>query len=93
MPTKWRISTSQDINGKAISGTGLTGNANLHDLKVTGGTDFAISLVDIATTSAVTIDKFTYDGGTTSLGGVQLKNFDGTLTASNSTLTDGSAAR
>jgi hypothetical protein len=78
-----------DTNGSAIAGSGLTGNANLHDLAVTNGTGAAISLTDVATTSAVTLDKFTYDGGTTSPGGVRLDNFDGTFTASNSTLTNG----
>lgn len=82
----------KDINGKAISGTGLTGNANLHDFTVTNGTGFAISLADIASTSTVTVDKFTYDGGTTSPGGVQLNNFDGSFAATTSTLTGGTAA-
>jgi hypothetical protein len=82
----------KDINGKAISGTGLSGNANLHDFTVTNGTDFAVAFADVATTSTVTLDKFTYDGGTTSPGGVQLNNFDGSLTATTSTLTGGTAA-
>ena len=41
-----------DTNGSAIAGSGLTGNANLHDLAVTNGTGVAISLTDVATTSA-----------------------------------------
>ena len=79
----------QDINGDAISGTGLSGNSNLHDLNVTGGTGFAVSLTDVASTSAVTLNQLTYDGETTSAGGVQLQNFDGTFNGSNSSLTNG----
>jgi hypothetical protein len=72
----------------AIVGTGLTGNANLHDLGVTNTAEFAISLTDTATTSAITLDDFIYDGGTTG-GGVDLSNFDGTFNATNSELTNG----
>src|SRR4029079_13615003 len=36
-----------------------------------------------------TLSNYTYDGGTTSAGGIQLDNFDGSLTASTSTLTGG----
>ncbi|HEX2473982.1 MAG TPA: hypothetical protein VHK01_04520, partial [Lacipirellulaceae bacterium] len=72
----------------AIVGTGLTGNANLHDLGVTDTAEFALSLTDTATTSTITLDDFIYDGGTTG-GGVELSNFDGTFNATNSELANG----
>jgi hypothetical protein len=79
-----------DIDGgtNAIAGTGLTGNANLHDLGVTDTAEFAISLTDTATTSTVTLDDFIYDGGATG-GGIDLANFDGTFNATNSELANG----
>jgi hypothetical protein len=80
-----------DFNGgnSAIFATGLTGNANLHDLQVTNPAEFAISLADITTTtSTITLDDFIYDGGTTG-GGIELSNFDGTFNATNSELTNG----
>ena len=39
-----------------------------------------------------TLARYTYDGGTTSLGALRLNNIDGTFTASASTLTNGSTA-
>jgi hypothetical protein len=81
----------EDITGSAIAGTDLTGNANIHDIDVQDGGDFAISLTNVATTSTVTLDEFTYDGGTTG-GGIQLNNFDGTFSATDSTLTNGTLA-
>jgi hypothetical protein len=77
-----------DGGDSAILGTGLTGNANLHDLGVTDTAEFALSLTDTATTSTITLDDFIYDGGTTG-GGIELSNFDGTFNATNSELTNG----
>jgi hypothetical protein len=82
-----------DIDGgaNAILGTDLTGNANIHDISATDTTDFAISLMNVATTSTITLDDFEYDGGTTG-GGVSLNNFDGTITATDSTFMNGTLA-
>jgi hypothetical protein len=81
----------EDMNGSAIIGTGLTANATLRELDVMNGGDFAIILEDVATTSTITLDEFTYDGGATG-GGIQLSNFDGTIAATDSTLTNGTLA-
>ncbi len=86
----------EDVNGNAIFGMGLTGNVTLRELDVTNGEDFAISLVDVATTSSVTLDEFTYDGGAApdpnAAGGIELVNFDGTFNATDGTLTNGTQA-
>jgi hypothetical protein len=57
------------------------------DITNPGGT--GISLANIATTSAVTLDEFTYDGGAGPASGLELNNFDGTFTATDSTFTGG----
>lgn len=82
----------EDAGGSAAIGTGLTGNANIHDLAVTGGGDFAVSMTGNATTSTVTLDDFTYDGEAGPAGGVLLDDFDGTFNATDSTFTNGTLA-
>jgi hypothetical protein len=82
----------EDIDFNAIFGTGLTSNATLRELSVTGGTGTGITLTDVATTSTITLDEFVYDGGATSLGGISLTNFDGILNATDSSLTGGNSA-
>jgi hypothetical protein len=64
----------------------------LANLEVTNGSGFGISLANIATTSTVTLDEYAYDGGVAAAGGIELDNFDGTFTATDSTLTNGTLA-
>jgi hypothetical protein len=78
--------------GNAIFGNNLTTNVNFHHMDVTDGGDFAIALSNVATTSAVSLDEFRYDGGAGAAGGIQLTNFDGTFTAFDSTFTNGTMA-
>lgn len=66
----------------------------LSNITSTGGAGNGLNLENTHTGTGhtTTISNYTYDGGTTSLGGIRLNNFKGTLNGSNSTLTNGSAA-
>src|SRR3954454_1844147 len=55
----------------------------------TGGAGNGINIENTHTGHTASITGYTYDGGTTSAGGIRLNNIDGTLTAANSSLTGG----
>ncbi len=63
----------------------------LSNIKSTDGAGHGINIENTHTGAAntVTLTNYTYDGGTTSAGGVRLNNFNSTFTASNSSLTNG----
>lgn len=66
----------------------------LGDITSTGGTGRGIAIRNTHSGAGrtTTLTNYTYDGLATSLGGIQLSNFDGAFNASTSSLTNGAAA-
>ncbi|MCI0331630.1 MAG: hypothetical protein L0228_00215 [Planctomycetes bacterium] len=56
------------------------------------GRSIAIANTHSGVGRTATVNNFTWDGGTTGLGGIVLTNFDSTFNATNSTLTNGAVA-
>ena len=81
-----------DALANAIALDTVADDITLANIEVTNGSGFGISLANIATTSTVTLDEYTYDGGVAAAGGIELDNFDGTFTGTDSTLTNGTLA-
>jgi hypothetical protein len=69
--------------------TDLEGDVTITNADITGGTGFALDFNTVATTTAVTITQFDYDGLAGAAGGIRASFYDGTLTASTSTLKNG----
>jgi hypothetical protein len=81
-----------DALADAIAFNAVTEDITLDRIEVTNGTGFGISLTNIDTTSTVTLDEYTYDGGVAAAGGIELDDFNGNFTATESTLTNGTLA-
>jgi hypothetical protein len=81
-----------DALANAIALDNATANVTLRNIDVTNGNGFGISLSNIAAGISVTLSQYEYDGGAAAAGGIQMNNFDGTFTASNSSLTNGTLA-
>jgi hypothetical protein len=81
-----------DTLADAIAFDTVAEDINLANIEVTNGNGFGISIANAATTTAVTLDEYTYDGGVAAAGGIELNSFNGTLTGTDSTLTNGTLA-
>ncbi len=73
----------------AIELNTVSEDVNLARIQVTGGNGFGISLTNFETTAAVTLDEYEYDGLAGPAGGLELNAFDGTLSATDSSFTNG----
>lgn len=81
--------TTEDVNNSNIT---LQETLSITNVTSTNGNGVGIAIANThtaATGRSTTISNYTYDGGTTSQGGVQLQNFDGSFTMSTSSLTNG----
>lgn len=67
----------------------FSGDVNITNATITGGTGYALDFATISADSAVVVDNLTYDGLTGAAGGIQFDNFDGTFDILNSDLTNG----
>lgn len=90
-------------NGNATAGSGgglvgqgvlrfndIAGDITVNNADIKNNTGFAFDFLNVATTTAVTLGtNSSYDGGAGAAGGLRADNFDGTLTASNTTFTGG----
>ena len=95
--------TFTDVGGNGVdidSANADVGMANvtlqeaiaLTNITSTNGTGRGINLRNTHTGGTATLSNYTWNGGTTSLGGLSLTNIDGTFNASTSTLMNGSTA-
>jgi hypothetical protein len=66
----------------------------LTNITSTNGNGFGINIANThaGTGNTTTLNTYTYNGGTTSAGGIRLNNFNGSFDALNGTLTGGTAA-
>lgn len=90
-------------NGNATAGSGgglagegvlrfsdIAGDLTLNNADIQNNIGFAFDFLNVATTSAVTLGtNSSYNGGAGAAGGLRANNFDGTLTANNTTFTNG----
>lgn len=85
------IGTTDDV---ALPNITLSETLAISNVTSTGGTGVGLNIENTHAGSGntTTLNNYTYDGSTTSLGGIRLANFDGAFTASNSMLTGGSTA-
>ena len=68
----------------------FAGDLTLDNVDIQQNIGFAFDFLNVATTSAVILrNGSSYDGGAGNAGGFRANNFDGTLTASNTTFTNG----
>lgn len=92
--------TLENVGGNGVDITATTADVTqpnftlqetlkLTNITSTDGAGRGIAIRGTHTGRTTTLSNYTYDGGTTSAGGIQLDNFDGSLTASTSTLTGG----
>jgi hypothetical protein len=66
-----------------------SGDVTLNNVTVTGGAGFALDFATVESTSAVSVNNFTYDGLAGAAGGIRMDTYDGTFTIQNSSLTNG----
>ncbi|MEX0643535.1 MAG: hypothetical protein WD468_12590 [Pirellulales bacterium] len=67
----------------------VAGDITISNADIMGGTGYALSFLNVDSTTAVTVTQLDYDGMTGAAGAIRMDTFDGTLTASNSTLQNG----
>lgn len=79
-----------------FEGTGsesFAGDLTISNADIRNNIGFAFDFLNVATTSSVTLGtSSSYDGGAGAAGGIRMDNFDGTFTASSTTLTNGTLA-
>ena len=67
----------------------IAGDVTITTADVMGGAGYALSFLNVEATSTVTVSQLDYDGMAGAAGAIRMDTFNGTFTASSSTLTNG----